>query len=229
MQSHTALTIKALQNRIGYNFRDPAILNRALTHRSAGRDNNERLEFLGDAALGFAIADALYARFTEASEADLTLMRVELVRGSTLALVAREIELGSCLSLGFGERNSGGGDRDSILADALEAVIGAVVRDGGYAAAGELVVRLLKGRLDSVQEHPIKDPKTLLQEELQSQGDVPPHYHVVEKAGEAHKRRYRVECRVDVHNLVAFGEGTSRRDAEKEAAEAILKELGKRE
>ena len=223
------MSITALQHRIGYDFRDPAILESAVTHRSAGRDNNERLEFLGDAALGFAIADALYARFTEASEADLTLMRVELVRGSTLALVAREIDLGSCLSLGAGELKSGGRNRDSILADALEAIIGAVVRDGGYVAARDVVVRLLKGRLDLVQEHPIKDPKTLLQEELQGQGDALPYYHIVENSGDAHDRRYRVECRVDSRKLVVFGAGTSRRDAEKEAAQAMLKELGKRE
>ena len=116
------MTVKTLQNRIDYDFRDAAILKSALTHRSASKDHNERLEFLGDAALGLAVAEALYARFTDASEADLTLMRVELVRGSTLALVAREIDLGSYLSLGAGERKSGGRNRDSILADALEAV-----------------------------------------------------------------------------------------------------------
>ena len=221
------MTVRALQNRIDYDFRDAAILKSALTHRSASKDHNERLEFLGDAALGLAVADALYARFTDASEADLTLMRVELVRGSTLALVAREIDLGSYLSLGAGERKSGGRNRDSILADALEAVIGAVVCDGGYAAARDVVVRLLKSRLDLVREHPIKDPKTLLQERLQGQGDDLPDYDVVEKTGDAHDRRYRVECRVDSRQLVAFGEGTSRRDAEKEAAHLMLKELEK--
>ena len=223
------MSIKALQHRIGYNFRDPSTLKSALTHRSASRDNNERLEFLGDAALGFAVADALYTRFSEASEADLTLMRVQLVRGSTLAVIAREIGLGSCLSLGAGERKSGGTNRDSILADTLEAVIGAVLRDGGYPAAQGVVVRLLKNRLDSVREHPMKDPKTLLQEELQGRGEVLPDYRVVEKIGDAHDGRYRVECRVDSHKLVSLGEGTSRRDAEKEAAQAMLKALGNNE
>ena len=219
------MTLDPLQKRLGYTFEDSALLRRALSHRSVGGKNNERLEFLGDAALGYIVARRLFEKFGEASEADLTLMRADLVCRETLAAVAREIKLGGSLELGTGERKSGGWDRDSILADALEAVIGAALCDGGIDAAGRVVERLFAARVASVQSSPRKDPKTLLQEAMQAQRRALPVYVVVAQTGGDHERVYNVECRVESLDFRTVGSGSSRRDAEKEAASQMLEKL----
>ena len=176
------------------------LLERALTHRSVSHLNNERLEFLGDSILGYVIARKLYEQFPQANESDLTLMRVDLVRGKTLAHVARKLSLGSFLVLGSGERKSGGHDRDSILADALEALIGAIVCDSGINAAELVVSKLFEDQFDGVSLHPQKDPKTQLQELLQSQGQRPPNYEIADFSGEDHARTYRVSCVANGYN-----------------------------
>ena len=219
------MNLGSFQQRIGYSFQDTALLRLALAHRSVGGANNERLEFLGDAALGFIIARRLYEKFPEASESDLSLMRVALVRGETLAAVARELELGPLLALGEGERKSGGWERDSILADAVEAVIGAVVCDGGIDAASDVVERLFTKRIDTVEANPRKDPKTLLQEKLQADRLALPDYRIVSQRGRDHARVYVVECRVDSLHLATSAEGRSRREAEKEAALKMLEKM----
>ena len=201
-----------------------SLLEQALTHRSASRVNNERLEFLGDSVLGYVVARALYEKFPEANEADLTLMRVDLVRGETLATVARNLSLGSFLNLGTGERKSGGHDRNSILADACEAIIGAIVCDGGICSAEQVVRELFQYRLDRVSPVPPKDPKTQLQELLQGRGLVPPTYEIAGFSGEEHARTYRVDCSVKGFDSTK-GSGGSRREAEKVAASLMIKQI----
>jgi len=198
------------------------LLERALTHRSAGPDNLERLEFLGDAALGFVVARLLFEASGEASEQRLTLMRANLVNGASLAVTARELDLGSYLRLGEGERKSGGADRESILADALEAVFGAIVLDGGLACAEAVARNLFGARLADVDDVELRDPKTRLQEHAQANGLALPSYTVVETAGEDHAPVYSVECRLDALGVSGRGQGRSRRDAEKQAASAVL-------
>ena len=200
------------------------LLERALTHRSVSHLNNERLEFLGDSILGYVIARKLYEQFPQANESDLTLMRVDLVRGNTLAHVARKLSLGSFLVLGSGERKSGGHDRDSILADALEALIGAIVCDSGINAAELVVSKLFEDQFDEVSLHPQKDPKTQLQELLQSQGQPPPNYEIADFSGEDHARTYRVSCVANGYNPTK-GSGNSRKNAEKAAASLMIKQI----
>lgn len=208
-----------LSKRLGYSFQDAALLARALTHRSHSGQNYERLEFLGDSILSFTIADALYDRFPQLSEGDLTRVRATLVRRETLAKLARELKLGDCLELGGGELKSGGFDRDSILADTLEAVFGAVYKDSNLEAARAVVLRLYRPLLDDVDPLSIrKDPKTRLQEYLQSQSLATPIYHVLEISGEAHLQHFVVECRVPGLTEAIRGEGNSRRYAEQAAA-----------
>lgn len=208
-----------LTKRLGVVFRDAALLARALTHRSHGSQNYERLEFLGDSILGFVIADALYDRFPQLSEGELTRLRATLVRRETLAGLARDLNLGDCLELGSGELKSGGFDRDSILADALEAVFGAVCKDRDFAAARDVVLRLYLPLLNRVDPHSIlKDPKTRLQEFLQKQSLDTPVYNVLEVRGEAHLQFFVVECRVPGLAEAIRGEGGSRRHAEQAAA-----------
>lgn len=195
------------------------MLARALTHRSHSGQNYERLEFLGDSILSFTIADALYDRFPQLSEGDLTRVRATLVRRETLAKLARELKLGDCLELGGGELKSGGFDRDSILADTLEAVFGAVYKDSNLDAARAMVLRLYRPLLDGIDPHSIhKDPKTRLQEFLQSQSLATPVYNVLEISGEAHLQHFVVECRVPGLSEAIRGEGNSRRNAEQAAA-----------
>ena len=208
-----------LSKRLGYSFQDAALLARALTHRSHSGQNYERLEFLGDSILSFTIADALYDRFPQLSEGDLTRVRATLVRRETLAKLARELKLGDCLELGGGELKSGGFDRDSILADTLEAVFGAVYKDSNLDAARALILRLYQPLLDDVDPHSIqKDPKTRLQEFLQSQSLATPIYNVLQISGEAHLQHFVVECRVPGLSEAIRGEGNSRRYAEQAAA-----------
>ncbi|RMG27495.1 MAG: ribonuclease III [Gammaproteobacteria bacterium] len=215
-----------LERRLGHRFADPVLLERALTHRSAGSRNNERLEFLGDAVLGLVIADLLYARFPEADEGDLSRLRAHLVNRTMLASLARELDLGEHIRLGSGELKSGGRRRDSILADAFEAVLGALYLDAGYARVAAVIRRLFEPRLADLQTGVPKDPKTRLQEHLQALGRPLPRYEVCQVEGEAHRQRFRVACRLEDEPRVTEGEGTSRRRAEQAAAERMLAELG---
>ena len=212
-------THNELTKRLGYIFRDAALLARALTHRSRSSRNYERLEFLGDSILSFVIADVLYDRFPQLSEGELTRLRATLVRRETLAALARELDLGDCLDLGGGELKSGGFDRDSILADGLEAVFGAVYKDGGIETVREVVLRLYQPILDSIDPGSIlKDPKTRLQEFLQRKSLATPIYNVLEVSGEPHQQHFVVECRVPGMAEAVRGEGSSRRYAEQAAA-----------
>lgn len=215
-------SLAVLERRIQYSFADQRLLKLALTHKSHGRDNNERLEFLGDAVLGYVIGGLLYRDNQKWREDALSLSRAHLVRGSTLAEVAAEISLGDFLLLGSGERRSGGSDRGSILANALEALIGAVHEDGGIEAAAELVERLFHKRAASVEPDQLKDPKTILQEILQGDGRPLPEYEVVEVAGEAHARRYKVCCTLGDEAIAGEATASSRREAEKLAAQVVI-------
>ncbi len=205
--------------RLGYAFSDSGLLGRALTHRSRGGENYERLEFLGDSVLGLVIADAIYRRFPGLSEGELTRVRAGLVRRESLARLARDIEIGDYLQLGEGELKSGGYDRDSILADALEAVFGAVFVDGGFEKAREMIERLYSASLASIDPTAvIKDPKTRLQEYLQKQSLGVPTYSMLEITGDPHQQHFVVECVVSGLTQPVRGEGGSRRAAEQEAA-----------
>ena len=215
-----------LQERLGYVFNDRGLLGQALTHRSCGAHNNERLEFLGDAILGFVVADLLFAANPDAHEGRLTRLRAHLVRRETLAAVARNLQLGESLSLGPGELKSGGRDRDSILADAFEAVIGAIYRDGGVASCRTVLETLYSDRLArAAVEIALKDPKTRLQETLQGQGRALPQYKVVDLDGAPHDQSFTVACLVDGIPNPMTGFGSSRRKAEQDAATKALAEL----
>ncbi len=218
--------IEHLCRRLGYDFNDKALIDKALTHRSAGGTNNERMEFLGDSILGFVIADELYHKLSRADEGDMSRLRSSLVRGATLAELAREIDLGKYLLLGPGELRSGGQSRDSILADALEAIFAAVYLDGGYPPAREVILDLYQNRLDDVANgKQLKDPKTRLQELLQAQRHNLPKYTVIEVTGEQHNQIFTVKCVVHDLELNTIATGSSRRKAEQKAAEKLLQEL----
>ena len=215
--------IDRLQRRIGYSFNDMALLRLALTHRSASSAHNERLEFLGDSILGFVIADELYTRFPKLDEGDMSRMRATLVRGHTLAEIGREFMLGDVLKLGPGELKSGGFRRDSILADAVEAILGAIYLDSSLASARSVLVSWYQTRLDSIDPSAgQKDPKTRLQELLQSRRKPLPVYQVTDIQGEAHNQQFTVECSIADMADVILGKGTSRRKAEQAAAELAL-------
>jgi ribonuclease III len=214
--------------RLGYGFRDPALLEAALTHRSAGRRNYERLEFVGDAVLNFAVAALLYRACPEADEGELSRYRAALVSGSSLAEVAAELRLGEQLRLGGGEMKSGGHRRSSILADALEALLGAVYLDGGTDAAAAVIEALFSDRLIALpQAHELKDPKTRLQEQLQARGLPLPAYAVEAVSGEPHEQWFVARCEVGALDLQSLGEGSSRRRAEQEAARQLLETLSR--
>jgi len=215
-----------LARALGYTFNDEKLLTRALTHRSRGSDNNERLEFLGDSILSFLVADLLYDQFPDLPEGDLTRLRARLVRRETLATVARDIRLGDCLELGSGELKSGGFDRDSILADALEAVIGAIYKEAGIETTRVVVNKLLADQLMGIQSGAIiKDPKTRLQEYLQQRAQPTPEYDVLTVRGEPHEQHFVVTCRVALLDDAVTGEGSSRRAAEQEAAARACERL----
>jgi ribonuclease-3 len=216
-----------LAERLGIRFCDASLLDRALTHRSFGPANNERLEYLGDAVLSFVVAEMLFRRFPAASEGELSRYRASLVSGETLAALAAELGLGERLRLGDGEMKSGGQRRATILADALEAVFGAVYLDQGLDAARGAAERLLGGALAALPEAAaLKDPKTRLQEWLQGRGHALPEYTVLEVTGEPHEQRFRVRCDVPELALSAIAEGSSRRRAEQDAALRILEDTG---
>ncbi|MEX1081323.1 MAG: ribonuclease III [Halofilum sp. (in: g-proteobacteria)] len=211
---------------LGYTFVDPTLLAEALTHRSAGSANNERLEFLGDSLLNTVIAIELYRRRSSSPEGDLSRLRAALVREETLAEIARANHLGAVLSLGEGERKSGGHRRDSILADACEAIIGAVYLDSDFSTVHRFVVELYRERLEDMPNaDQLKDPKTRLQEYLQSRRQTPPEYEVIGSSGAEHAREFTVRCRIEALDLERTASGTSRRKAEQQAARACLAAL----
>ncbi len=219
--------VERLQRGLGYHFRNEGALQVALTHRSAGRDNNERLEFLGDAILSFVISEELYQRYPRADEGRLSRLRATLVRGDTLAAIARDLALGDYLHLGSGEMKSGGFRRESILADAFEAIIGAIFLDAGIDAARDFILRHLGPRLTEVDTaSSLKDPKTRLQEFLQSRRRPLPNYEVISVEGDEHAQTFRVACHVEGISEPLQGVGNSRRKAEQMAAEEALKRLG---
>ncbi len=219
------MELSKLENRLGYSFRTPELLRQALTHRSSAITHNERLEFLGDAGLGFVVADLLFHLHPTLREHELTIMRASLVNKSALARTARELSLGAFLSLGSGELHSGGHQRDSILADALEAIFGAVYEDGGFDALAQVIETCMTGSLERRTPENSKDPKTRLQEVLQARHVALPEYVVILHEGEEHASGFEVECRIVEPALVTRGKGSRRRDAEKQAAAAALTEL----
>ena len=220
------MSLQRLAARIGYQFQRPELLECAVTHRSAGGLHNERLEFLGDSILNFVVADELFRRFASAREGELTRLRARLVRSATLALLARRLGLGETLRLGGGELKSGGRDRDSILGDALEALIGAVYLDAGIDRCRELVLDLYADLLAELGPGGVaKDPKTRLQEWLQARRLPLPRYDVTSVSGDAHDQRFTVTCEVQALGAVTRGDGASRRAAEQVAAERLLARL----
>ena len=215
--------MQELFDELGYKFQNDSLLYRALTHKSASSDNNERLEFLGDSIVNFVIAEALFRRYPEAREGKLTRMRASLVRGQSLSQLARRLQLGEAIRLGSGERKSGGRRRDSILADTIEAVIGAVFLDGGMAACQEAVNKWFELEFASVNPDQVdKDPKTALQEWLQREKRSLPVYRVLEVLGPAHQQTFRVQAQVDGLTDFPIGTGGSRREAEQAAAADAL-------
>ena len=215
-----------LEKSLRYQFDDPGLLTRALTHRSATGRNNERLEYLGDAILDFVISEAVYRRRPEADEGDLSRLRSALVKDATLASIAADLGIGEHLILGSGERKTGGHRRRSILADALEALFGAVYLDAGFEVAKALIERIFAERLESLPDAAeLRDPKTRLQEWLQARKLALPIYDLVEVTGQDHKQRFSVSCTVNELSQCTSGEASSRRDAEQKAARAMLKIL----
>ncbi len=216
-------SIEQLQKVIGYTFSDPSLLTAALTHRSVESLNYERLEFLGDSIVNFVIAEAVYLKFRQAQEGELSRLRASFVREETLADLAREMDLGQYLNLGAGELKSGGRDRASILADAFEALIGALYLDAGFAFCQERLLAWFDSRLKmSTIKKSHKDPKTQLQEWLQSKSLNLPVYEVVEVLGLAHEQTFSVSCRLNDLNYTTHAEHSTRRKAEQEAALKML-------
>jgi ribonuclease III len=210
---------------LNYRFRDATLATLALTHRSAGKPNNERMEFLGDALLGAIVAEMLYETHPKATEGEMSRLRAQLVNGQALAEVARDLELGDRLKLGSGELKSGGFRRDSILADAFEALVAAVYLDGGFDACRQTVRALFADRVAALPRSS-KDAKTRLQEWLQAQGWPLPLYELVATQGEDHARIFDVNCVVaEPMAVTAMGRGSSRRLAEQDAAETVLGRL----
>ncbi len=218
-------TSDVLERALDYRFNDADLLRQALTHKSHGAHNNERLEFLGDAVLGYVVADLLHRRRPELPENDMTVVRAALVRKDALASVARRLGLGQFLRLGSGEHRSGGFDRSSILADALEAVIGAVHLDGGIDKAAALVESWLAEPIATLDPDQLKDAKTRLQELLQGCGRPLPEYSVVELTGKDHARQFVVQCELTDTQATFRAEGKSRRSGEKAAAALALTSL----
>ena len=216
------------QKLTNYQFKNSSLLEQALTHRSYARSvNYERLEFLGDSVLSLAISRHIYQRFPDASEGDLSRLRASLVKEATLAKVARELGLGDYLKLGSGELKSGGYRRESILADAMEAIIGAVYLDADFVEAESLVLRIYGSQLENLDiERELKDAKTRLQEYLQARQSGLPAYAVEKTTGKSHNQTFTVSCSVPELKLQTRGSGSSRKRAEQQAAQAILDRLG---
>lgn len=215
--------IDVLHRKLGYEFEDKKLLDKALTHRSVSKNNNERLEFLGDALLSLIIAEALYKKFPETAEGDLSRVRSKLVKGETLSIIAREFKLGEHLNLGVGELKTGGFNRDSILADSFEAIIGAMFLDSNHEICKERVLAWYDKRLnDSKLFHKLKDPKTVLQEYLQARQMPLPEYDIVEVSGEPHEQVFTIVCKVDGVTHQTKDSGTTRRQAEQKVAKEFL-------
>ncbi|MGP1717433.1 MAG: ribonuclease III [Methylophilus sp.] len=218
--------LPVLQTRIGYSFTQPVLLQQALTHRSFSANNNERLEFLGDSVLNFIIAHQLFNLFPDLPEGDLSRLRAKLVKEASLAEIAITLNLGDALKLGEGELKSAGWRRPSILADALEAIVGAVYLDGGFAAAEQVVALLYRETLTTINPNAIdKDAKSQLQEYLQSKKMDLPEYQVVTIEGEAHAQTFTVQCFIKKLKLTTTGAGTSRRVAEQQAAKLAMEKI----
>ncbi len=212
--------------KFGYVFQDQRLLEQALTHRSASAAHNERLEFLGDAVLGLVITMALYKLKPDAREGSLSRFRAALVCGETLAEIAGDFEFGGVIQMGSGEQRTGGHQRQSVLANALEAFFGAVLLDGGYPAAEQVIEHVYADRLEHLpEETALKDPKTRLQEWLQARQLPPPEYQLLDVSGAAHAQRFRVSCCTGALEKETAGSGTSRRRAEQAAATAALEQL----
>jgi ribonuclease-3 len=219
-KTQESLRSSALCGKLGYVFKQPNLLQRALTHRSFAAEHNERLEFLGDAILGCVIAKHLYSNYPQLSEGELSRLRSNLVREETLATLAQQLDLGSHLMLGEGELKSGGFRRPSILADALEALFGAVLLDSGFAATEQAILNLYVPYLERMDVQKLgKDAKTVLQEYLQGKHMPLPGYNVVAMQGEAHAQSFEVECVIPSLKISARGTGTTRRNAEQQAAQ----------
>ena len=222
------MDLTALQKKLHHRFEDQALLVRALSHRSASAHHNERLEFLGDAVLGYVMADYLHRTRRSQREDSLTLLRTSLIRRETLVEVAREIDLGDYLLLGVGERRSGARGRASILADALEALIGAVHEDAGIEAARATIMHLFGDRLENLGNRALKDPKSVLQEHLQARGLELPEYRTVDVSGRQHDQVFNVACElVDVDASVT-ATGRNRKEAEMRAAALMIGEVERR-
>jgi ribonuclease III len=222
-----------LRLQLGRDARRPELYRAALTHRSAQHDNNERLEFLGDAVLGMVIAEELFVRFPDADEGDLSRLRARLVSGPPLAAIGAQIGIGAVLRLGSGELRSGGFRRESILADATEALIGALYLEAGLAEARALILRFYASQLDTLRvESGLKDAKTRLQEWLQGRGQALPVYVLEATSGEPHEQLFTVRCAATLSGertaFEAVGSGLSRRRAEQDAAAAVLDQLEQR-
>ncbi|MDG2459712.1 MAG: ribonuclease III [Luminiphilus sp.] len=225
MSTISKAALATLQRRLGYEFSDQALMIRALTHRSAVGEHNERLEFLGDAFIGFIVAQIFFDRFPDVDEGTLSRLRASVVSGRALAQVARQLDLSDFLLLGESERKSGGRHRDSILADALEALAGAVMMDATHTEAQTVVARWLAESLDAASPNAAADAKTRLQEWLQARGEPLPEYQVIEVLGQDHKQSFRVECVLPCRKLATEAVGTARRRAEQAAAELMLGKL----
>ncbi|TSE24411.1 ribonuclease III [Tepidimonas aquatica] len=224
MHDAQATPLEGLQARLGHTFRDPALLRQALTHRSHGREHYERLEFLGDAVLGLVVSTLLVQRLPEGREGDLSRARAALVRQDALHRIALQLQLPPLVRVGEGERRSGGHERPSILADVVEALLGAVYLDAGFEAARAVAMRWYAG-VDMVPVGADKDPKTALQEWLQGRRLALPRYEVVAVHGQAHAQTFEVACHVQGQPEPTRGRGASRRAAEQEAAAAMLQRL----
>ena len=221
MDEHTVLS-----KRLNYQFKNPALLDTALTHRSANKNHYERMEFLGDAVLNMVITDELYHRFPHAAEGDLSRVRASLVKGETLSKLAIGLNLGDHLRLGSGELKSGGFRRNSILADVFESIIGAIYLDGGIERTKTFILAQFNERLIAVDiTKNLKDPKTRLQEYLQARGCELPTYEITQIQGKAHNQIFDVTCQIELSDKITSGSGNSRRKAEQTAAKLMLEEL----
>jgi ribonuclease-3 len=216
-----------LATTLSYEFNDANLLQQALTHRSCPGANNERLEFLGDAVLDFVISEVVYRSHPNAPEGDLSKLRASLVKDASLGKLAMDLDLGEHLILGGGERKSGGHRRESILADALEALFGAVYLDAGFDAAAAVITHAFGDRLSNLPSvDDLRDPKTRLQEWLQAQGFGLPEYELVKVSGKAHRQKFDVSCSIRDGEQISTGSGTTRRNAEQESAREMLAGLG---
>lgn len=221
-----SIAIENLLKKLEYSFNDIELLNEALTHRSYAANNNERLEFLGDGILNFVIAHELFKLYPDVQEGDLSRLRANLVNKESLADIANELNLGEVIKLGSGELKSGGFRRPSILADAVESILGAVYCDSGFESCRNLIVRLYTRKLFSpIDLQSLKDPKTRLQELLQSRSYPLPDYQVTSITGKAHAQIFHLKCSIEQMNIEVTGEGKSRRKAEQVAAEKAIAQV----